>query len=75
MLNKGSKQGHLQFMETPKTIYKYAQNALQGRAQKRSKHKVYKTFIKQPKSLNETWQGGQNMATLSSDQGPKAETQ
>ena len=53
-LNRDQKYDYLQFMEAPKTINKYAQNAMQGRAQKRSKHKVYKTFIKQPKTLNET---------------------
>ena len=53
-MKRDQKYDYLQFMETPKTIYKYAQNAMQGRAQKRSKHKVYKKFIKQPQPLNET---------------------
>ena len=51
---RDTKYDYSQFMETPKTVYKYAQNAMQDRGQKRLKHKVCKTFIKQPKPLNET---------------------
>ena len=53
-LKRDQKYGYLQFMAAPRTVYKYAQNAMQDRGQKRLKHKEYKTFIKQPKNLNET---------------------
>ena len=41
-LMRNQKYAHLQFMDGPKTVYKYAQNAMQDRGQKRLKHKVYK---------------------------------
>ena len=53
-LKRGQKYDYLQFMEAPKTVYKHARNAMQNEAQKWLKHKVYKTFIEQPRTLNKT---------------------
>ena len=34
-LKRGQKYDYLQFMEAPKTVYKYTQNVMQDEAQKR----------------------------------------